>query len=239
MAEISVTVERPIGAPAEQVYGYLADYREHHPRILPAAFSEFRVEGGGVGAGTVFSMNLTAGGRTRAARAVVAEPEPGRVLTETITSAGMVTTFTVLPEGDGSRVRIDTVWQSRGLRGVVERLLVPRLLTPIYTEELALLDRYARERAEDAQPAQALGRAAPGSATPPCPPPRRGSTLPRAGSAPSAPEALRSEGKARRRSDARSSRRASAGVAGQGRELPVRHGHHHRPYRSGADEGVQ
>lgn len=147
MAKISVTVERPIGAPAERVYGYLAHYREHHPRILPAAFSEFRVEEGGVGAGTVFSMKMTVGGRTRAARAVVAEPEPGRVLTETIIGSGMVTTFTVLPEGESSRVRFDTVWQSSGLRGLIERLLVPRLLTPIYIEELAILDRYARERA--------------------------------------------------------------------------------------------
>ena len=41
------------GAPAEVVYGYLADMREHHPRFLPPAFEDFKVESGGVGAGTV------------------------------------------------------------------------------------------------------------------------------------------------------------------------------------------
>ncbi len=44
MAEISVSVEGLVAAPAEQVYRILADYRRHHPRILPPAFSGFAVE---------------------------------------------------------------------------------------------------------------------------------------------------------------------------------------------------
>ena len=51
MARILISAERSVEAPAETVYGYIADMREHHPRFLPPAFSDFRVESGGVGAG--------------------------------------------------------------------------------------------------------------------------------------------------------------------------------------------
>jgi hypothetical protein len=74
--------EGTIEAPADTVYRYIADMREHHPRFLPPAFSDFRVESGGVGAGTILRYKLTAGGRTREYRTKIAEPEPGRVLTQ-------------------------------------------------------------------------------------------------------------------------------------------------------------
>ena len=64
MAERRVAAERHIGAPAEHVYRLLTDFRAHHPRVLPPAFSDFTVEQGGVGAGTVHSFRLTAGGST-------------------------------------------------------------------------------------------------------------------------------------------------------------------------------
>jgi hypothetical protein len=41
MATIHVFAERTVDASTETVYGYLADMREHHPRFLPPAFSEF------------------------------------------------------------------------------------------------------------------------------------------------------------------------------------------------------
>ena len=61
---------------------------------MAAAFSDFKVEQGGVGAGAVHSFRLTAGGRTRAYRMRVDEPEPGRVFTETdeLSSAGWTST---------------------------------------------------------------------------------------------------------------------------------------------------
>jgi uncharacterized protein YndB with AHSA1/START domain len=40
MAELRVTAEREIAAPAETVYRCIADYQTHHPRFLPPAFSE-------------------------------------------------------------------------------------------------------------------------------------------------------------------------------------------------------
>ncbi len=147
MAPISVSAERTVGAPAPVVYGYIADHREHHPNFLPPAFSDFQVESGGVGAGTIARFKLTAGGRTRQFRIQVAEPEPGRVLTESDTGSTSVTTWTVTPEGSACQVRIATTWQGAGgVGGVFERLFAPRALRRLYDDELGRLDAYARER---------------------------------------------------------------------------------------------
>lgn len=146
MGELHVTAERQIGAPAERVYRYIADFREHHPRWLPPAFSDFRVERGGVGAGTITTFRVTTSGRSRTFRMEVSEPEPGRVLVESDTNSSLITTFTILPEGEQSRVRIETTWQgARGIGGLFERLFAPRALRGIYAEELERLDHYARE----------------------------------------------------------------------------------------------
>src|SRR5436305_6209540 len=99
MPTLHVAAEGIIAAPPEQVYRYIADMREHHPHFLPPAFSDFQVESGGVGAGTVTRFKLTAGGRTREYRTKVADPEPGRILTESDTGSSSVTTFTVSPQG--------------------------------------------------------------------------------------------------------------------------------------------
>ncbi len=148
MAEVQASAERMINAPAERVYEYLRDYREHHPRILPPAFSPLQIEEGGIGAGTVFRVAITAGGRTRRYHLRVAEPRPGRVLTESDLDSSLVTTFTVLPEGERCRVRIETRWQgARGIGGFFERLFAPFFSRRLFADELKRLDRYARERA--------------------------------------------------------------------------------------------
>lgn len=145
MAPISVSAERTVGAPAPEVYGYIADMRQH-PHFLPPAISDFQVVSGGVGAGTITTFNLTAGGRTRQYRMQVAEPEPGRVLTESDTTSTAVTAFTVTPEGSDCQVQISTTWQGAGgVGGVFERLFAPRVLRRIYADELNRLDAYARE----------------------------------------------------------------------------------------------
>ena len=146
MARIVVSAEGPVDAPAETVYGYIADMREHHPRFLPPAFSGFQVESGGVGAGTVIRYKLTAGGRTREFRAEVAEPEPGKVLTESDTRSSSVTTFTVSPRGAASLVQISSAWDGAGgIGGLFERTFAPRVLRAIIADELKRLDAYARE----------------------------------------------------------------------------------------------
>lgn len=145
MSTIRVSAESDIAAPAERVYRILANYRDHHPKILPPAFSNFAVEEGGIGAGTVIRFNLTTAGRTDSARQRIDEPDPGRVLREIDLDRDLVTTFTVTPNGDGSHLRIETVWNESGPLGLVMRFLAPRLLAPIYGEELRNIDRYARE----------------------------------------------------------------------------------------------
>ena len=149
MATILVSAERTVDAPASAVYGYVADMREHHPHFLPPAFSDFEVESGGVGAGTITRFTVTAGGRTRQYRMKVAEPEPGRVLTESDTGSSLVTKTTVTPQGRSSLLQICTSWDgARGIGGFFERLFAPRVMRGIYTDELERLDAYAREHAD-------------------------------------------------------------------------------------------
>ena len=83
MARVRVEAEGNVNAPAERVYRLIADYRVHHPAFLPPQFSDFAVEEGGVGAGTIMHFTMKAGGRTISFRQRVDEPDPGRVLTET------------------------------------------------------------------------------------------------------------------------------------------------------------
>jgi hypothetical protein len=147
VAKILVTAERTVDAPADTVYRYIADYREHHPRFLPPAFSDFRVESGGVGTGTVTRFRVTAGGRSRDYRMTVAEPEAGRVLTESDTDSSLVTTWKVSPAGEKSTVQISTSWNGAGgVGGFFERMFAPRAMRSIYSDELNRLDAYAREQ---------------------------------------------------------------------------------------------
>jgi len=101
-----------------------------------------------VGEGTITRFTVTAGGRSREYRMKVTEPEPGRVLTESDTASSLVTTFTVIPQGTTSRVRISTTWQgAAGIGGFFERLFAPRAMHRIYADELDRLNTYAREQA--------------------------------------------------------------------------------------------
>ena len=140
------SAERVLDAPAEVVYHLIADYQEHHRSegFLPPAFTNMRVQRGGVGAGTVVRFTSTLGGRTREMQAEISEPQPGRVLVES--GQGVQTTFTVLPEGAGrqARVRFDTVMEAGGLEGLLTRLFAPRLLAPVCADELDRLERLAR-----------------------------------------------------------------------------------------------
>jgi hypothetical protein len=140
MAVIHVSAERVIQAPASAVFALLADYRVGHPSILPPAFSHFSVLDGGTGAGTRIQFDLTLDGRTQTVTGMVTESEPGRVLVETYDRNEMATTFTIDPVAEQSRLRIETAWESSpGVRGVLERLLAPRLLQKIYDEEMTLI----------------------------------------------------------------------------------------------------
>jgi hypothetical protein len=144
MTTLVASAERTIAAPADTLYSYVADFREHHPQILPPAFSNYRVEAGGIGVGTVTSSRFTLGGQTRTVRTRVARVDPGRLIEEIVIDQPMTTTFAFTPTGDGATVRIETTWQpSRGIVGVLERLFAPRQLARVYADELSRLDAYA------------------------------------------------------------------------------------------------
>jgi uncharacterized protein YndB with AHSA1/START domain len=146
MAKVEASAERTIDAPAGQVYGYLADMHQH-PRFLPPAFSDFKVEEGGVGAGTVTSFAVTAGGRTRNYRMRITEPEPGRTLVESDANSSLVNTFNVEPQGDKSLVRISTSWDgAAGIGGFFERTFAPKALQRMFLDELERLNAYALDQ---------------------------------------------------------------------------------------------
>jgi hypothetical protein len=147
MPLITAGATRSLDAPAAAVYDVLADYDDGHPRILPEKyFSNLVVEEGGRGEGTVIRLEMHMLGGTRTARAMIREPVPGRVLTETYPDSGAVTTFNVQPRNDGQRTQltITTAWHSPGFRGVLERWMVPPLLRKIFRAEMTKLEEYVR-----------------------------------------------------------------------------------------------
>jgi hypothetical protein len=147
MPSISVSASSSVPAPAALVYDIIADYRTGHPRILPPEyFGRLDVEAGGWGDGTRIRFEMRAFGRTNVGTARITEPVPGRELRETLDS-GMVTTFLVENVGpDESRVTIRTEYARVGVRGWIEKVLVPRYLRRVYAAELALLSTEAATR---------------------------------------------------------------------------------------------
>ncbi len=139
MSRIHVEAERVINARPEDVYKFLANYREDRPRILPPNFQDYKVEQGGRGAGTVVTYRLQAGNRERAYRMQVEEPTRGRVIIERDTDSSLVTTWIVSPIAGGQTlVTVTTEWDSRapGISGFFERTFAPLGLRRIYHDML-------------------------------------------------------------------------------------------------------
>lgn len=149
MPQHQLSASALILAPATKVYGLIADYRNGHPRILPKPYFEtLTIKEGGVGAGTVIDFQMRLMGQLRNFHAVITEPQPGRVLVETDTAAGSVTTFTVEPRAAGQQafVTITTTLPVRaGLLGKIEGWMMTQMLQPIYVKELAQLAEVAAQ----------------------------------------------------------------------------------------------
>jgi hypothetical protein len=148
MPQRTVRDSATIGAPAALVYRIIADYRDHHPHIVPSKyFRRITVEEGGVGKGTRTMVEMRVLGRTSLLTHLIYEPEPGRVLQEVDASGFSTTTFTVDPENGGrsARVTIETSFRVRdGILGAMQGWVTGAVLRRIYPLELAQLDRYAR-----------------------------------------------------------------------------------------------
>jgi uncharacterized protein YndB with AHSA1/START domain len=144
-----VSASAIIPAPPQRVYSILADYHQHHPRIVPPQyFKKMEVLQGGVGAGTRTRITMRVLGATRVFEHVVAEPQPGRVLVESEPDGSTVTTFTVDPAGDGAtHLTISTELNGRpGIVGAIERWLSARVLPGIYRAELGRIAEYVKGR---------------------------------------------------------------------------------------------
>ena len=156
MGIIHVAAERVIPTSSTTAYCYLADMREHE-RFLPPAFSNFAVEHGGVGAGSVVTFTVTAGGRSRTYQMTVSEPAPG-TLVETDANSTLVTTFTVTSRGDDASVKIVTTWQgARGIGGFFERRFAPKVMKKLYADELERFAAFVGERASESSKVDEAG----------------------------------------------------------------------------------
>ena len=141
-----------VNAAPGKVYSVIADYHNGHPHILPKRhFSDLQVEKGGVGAGTLIRCTMIVMGKSNTFRASISEPEPGRVLVETVLDPDIITSFIVDPSVDGTScdVTISTALQSRdGIAGAIERFTTKRLLLRIYREELRLIAEFVEKQAK-------------------------------------------------------------------------------------------
>lgn len=152
MKQIHVIAEAILNARPEDVYATIADYHNSHPLILPPKnLYDLQVEQGGYGAGTIIRFKSRAMGIEKSFYQRVKEPDPGRILVEEdiIDPQDSRTTFTVNPIGEGkqSHVIISTTMKAGpGLQGFIERILIPRVLPPIYYQELKLLEEVTRKR---------------------------------------------------------------------------------------------
>jgi len=146
MTRYRVNRSRTINAPPSKVYGVLADYRTHHPKIVPPEyFLKLEVIEGGIGAGTRTRLTMRVLGVTKEFEHVISEPEHGRVLIESDIDGSSATRFTV-DRGNSdttTHLTIATELETRpGLTGFIERVMTSIILRRIYRKELALIETY-------------------------------------------------------------------------------------------------
>lgn len=133
MGQVKASAERTIAAPVERVRELVADYAKSRPEILTEHYRDYQVLEGGVGGGTKARWTLQATSkRSRDVLATVTAPEEG-TLVETDENSSMVTTWSVRESGEGSLVRVETVWQGAGgIGGFFEGIFAPAGLKRIY-----------------------------------------------------------------------------------------------------------
>ena len=138
MATVTARATKAVDASPEQVLAFLRNYRESRPRILPDNYSQYRVESGGLGQGTVIGYHFAAGGRERDYRLSVEEDGAG--LAERDQLSSFVSRWTVVPAEAGAQVTVEASWQGgSGIGGVFERTFAPLGLRRIFGEMLEKL----------------------------------------------------------------------------------------------------
>ena len=136
---VTARATKAVDASPDRVLAFLQDYREARPRILTDNYSQYRVESGGQGQGTVIGYHFAAGRRERDYRLSVEESAGG--LAERDQLSSYVSRWTVAPAADGSQVTLEATWDGAGgIGGVFERTFAPRVLGGIFGE---MLDKLA------------------------------------------------------------------------------------------------
>jgi hypothetical protein len=144
MSQVVATTERELSAPADRVRSALADYTGTRPRLLPEQFSDYRVESGGSGAGTVVRWRFAATSKRVRDQVLDVSAPDDATLVETDRNSSMVNRWTVQPVGEGRcRVAVRTTWNGAGgIGGFFERTFAPKGLQRVYG---SVLDRLERE----------------------------------------------------------------------------------------------
>ncbi|MGM7646335.1 SRPBCC family protein [Nocardia sp. JW2] len=141
MGQVSASSSIVVAADPQRTLEAIGDYETVRPRILSSHYRDYKVIEGGKGAGTVVEWTLQATEkRVRNVRASVTVADS--ILTERDANSSMVNTWTVTPEGAGSRVTVRTTWKGAGgIGGIFEGIFAPLGLKKIQAELLENLKR--------------------------------------------------------------------------------------------------
>ncbi|WP_040788012.1 SRPBCC family protein [Nocardia paucivorans] len=141
MGQVKADSSIVVSADPQRTLAAIADYTEVRPRILSAHYRDYQVIEGGQGGGTVAQWTLQATQkRVRNIRAQVSVADT--VVTEKDANSSLVNTWTVAPEGTGSKVTLTTTWQGAGgISGIFEGIFAPLGLKKIQAEVLENLKR--------------------------------------------------------------------------------------------------
>jgi hypothetical protein len=138
MARVTASATTTVSAPPERVLEFLRDYRERRPTILTDNYSDYRVEEGGEGSGTVISYRFAAGGRERDYRLRVEESAGS--LEERDELSSFVSRWRFNPQPEGTGVTLEASWEGAGgVGGFFERTFAPLGLRRIYAQVLERL----------------------------------------------------------------------------------------------------
>lgn len=139
MSQVTATTEATLPATPEAALVALADYVDTRPAILTDRYTDYAVQSGGIGDGTVVTWRLHA--TEKRVRHVVADVTTDATgVTETDRNSSLVTRYVVSPAGNGSRVVVTTTWDgASGIGGFFERTFAPKGLARIHDGVLANL----------------------------------------------------------------------------------------------------
>lgn len=113
MMEARAECERMVDAARDQIFEAIANFQEHHHRLLPDRCVNFRVLAGGFGLGTEYAFDLVQRHAVTSHHFRVSEPIRGKVVTSFDTATRSLITWRIRELSRGCRVQIEIVWPTR------------------------------------------------------------------------------------------------------------------------------